>query len=42
MARNNFTEHEAIQRIEAQMPLEQKCDMADFVVENSGSILESR
>lgn len=37
MARNTYTEKEAIARIEAQMPLEKKCKMADFVIENSGS-----
>lgn len=37
MARNMYTEKEAIARIEAQMPLEKKCKMADFVIENSGT-----
>uniref|UniRef100_A0A0P4VWC2 Dephospho-CoA kinase domain-containing protein n=1 Tax=Scylla olivacea TaxID=85551 RepID=A0A0P4VWC2_SCYOL len=37
MARNTYTEKEAIARIEAQMPLEKKCKMANFVIENSGT-----
>lgn len=37
ITRNTYTEKEAISRIEAQMPLEKKCKLADFVVENSGS-----
>ena len=42
MSRNKLTEHDAIQRIEVQMPLETKCGLADFVIENSGSVSESR
>ncbi|XP_042880028.1 dephospho-CoA kinase-like [Penaeus japonicus] len=42
MARNQFTEKEAIARIEAQMPLEKKCSMASIVIENSGSLANTR
>lgn len=35
-------ENEALARIRAQMPLERKAEMADFVVENNGSIEELR
>ncbi|XP_076040709.1 dephospho-CoA kinase [Oratosquilla oratoria] len=42
MARNLYSEHEAISRIEAQMPLTRKCQMADFIIENSGSLEETR
>ncbi|XP_015592314.1 uncharacterized protein LOC107266390 isoform X2 [Cephus cinctus] len=37
MERSRFTEAKAKLRIEAQMSLEKKCDMAHFVIENSGS-----
>lgn len=36
MLRNGFTEEEARKRIESQIPLEQKCGMADYVIDNSG------
>ena len=42
MARNTYKEKEAIARIEAQMPLERKCKMADFVIENSGGRASTR
>ncbi|XP_045616933.2 dephospho-CoA kinase [Procambarus clarkii] len=42
MARNQYTEKEAISRIEAQMPLEKKCSMADIIIENSGSLEATR
>ena len=35
MARDNLSELEALQRINAQMPLSEKCRKADFVVDNS-------
>lgn len=41
-ARNLYTEQEAISRIEAQMPLERKCAMADIIVENSGTLESTR
>lgn len=42
MKRNTYTEKEAITRIEAQMPLEEKCKQADIVIENSYSLLDTR
>ncbi|WP_258088214.1 dephospho-CoA kinase [Weissella fangxianensis] len=38
MQRNNLTEKEAQSRISAQMPLVEKEKLADFVIDNSGSI----
>jgi dephospho-CoA kinase len=38
MARDCLTQQEAQIRIESQMPLAQKCDRADVVLDNSGSI----
>ncbi|CRK92132.1 CLUMA_CG005696, isoform A [Clunio marinus] len=37
MDRNNMSLSEAKKRIQAQMPLEEKCKMSHFVIENSGS-----
>ncbi|MCL4125666.1 UNVERIFIED_CONTAM: hypothetical protein GTU68_026820 [Idotea baltica] len=42
MKRNSYSEKEAKRRIEAQMNLEEKTSLADFVIENSGSILSTR
>jgi dephospho-CoA kinase len=36
MARNNYTEAEAWQRIHAQMPLAEKAARADYVIDNNG------
>ena len=38
MQRNNLTEKEAQSRISAQMPLVEKEKLADFVIDNSGTI----
>ncbi|MFC2948624.1 dephospho-CoA kinase [Virgibacillus sediminis] len=35
--RNGFTEEEASQRIAAQMPVKEKADRADYVINNNGS-----
>ena len=37
MARNQLSAEDAQTRIEAQMAIEEKCDRADFVLDNSGS-----
>lgn len=37
-ARNGFTDEEATSRILAQMPLEEKCRLADFVIDNTGEV----
>ena len=42
MARDQATEAEISARIAAQMPLAKKADMADFVIDNSGSIEATR
>ena len=38
MARNNYTEAEAMQRVEAQWPIDDKVHRADHVINNSGLI----
>jgi dephospho-CoA kinase len=38
MKRNNLTHEEALARIKAQMPVEEKIKLADFVVDTSGSV----
>jgi dephospho-CoA kinase len=38
MARNHLTQSEAQTRIDSQMPLQEKCDRADIVLENSGTL----
>ena len=35
IARDKITENEALQRIQAQMPLTEKCRRADIVIDNS-------
>ncbi|KAF7413704.1 hypothetical protein HZH68_002193 [Vespula germanica] len=42
MERTGFTESKAKLRIEAQMSLEKKADMANFVIENSGTERDTR
>ena len=42
MKRNGFSEEEASSRIRSQMPLKDKVGLADAVIENSGSIEESK
>lgn len=42
MNRNGFTEEEAKARILSQMPLEEKVILADFVINNNGTIEETR
>lgn len=38
MSRNNLTRDEAMARIEAQMPVEKKKAMADYLIDTSGTI----
>ncbi|UFT98000.1 dephospho-CoA kinase [Radiobacillus kanasensis] len=40
--RNQLTEEEAMQRIQAQLPLKQKVEWADAVIHNNGSIQETK
>lgn len=42
MARNGLSEAEAKQRIQAQMPLDEKRQYADYVVDNSGEVENTR
>ena len=42
MERSGMKESKAKKRIEAQMSLDEKCEKADFVVENSGSPADTR
>lgn len=41
MSRNNLTHAEAMLRIEAQMPVEKKMALADYLIDTSGTIEES-
>jgi len=41
MSRNQFTEEEAMQRIQSQMPVKEKAAMADAVINNNGTKYES-
>lgn len=41
MGRNDFTEEQVLARIRAQLPLAEKVKMADFVIDNSGSLEET-
>ncbi|WLR56103.1 dephospho-CoA kinase [Mesobacillus subterraneus] len=42
MKRNRFSEEEATSRIKSQMPLKDKVSLADAVIDNSGSIEQSK
>ncbi|KAL3836003.1 hypothetical protein ACJMK2_021458 [Sinanodonta woodiana] len=42
MKRNNFSEEEAMARIKSQMPLEEKCRRATYVIDNSNSIEDTQ
>lgn len=42
MDRNGFSEEEAMARINSQMPIQDKVGLADAVIDNNGSIEESR
>lgn len=42
MDRDGFTREEAIRRISSQMPLSEKVKYADFVIDNSGSVEETK
>ena len=41
MKRNNLTQEEAMKRINAQMPLKDKVQLADWVIDNSSHLLET-
>ncbi len=42
MARNGFTREEALARLQSQMPLKDKRSYADIIIDNSGSMEETR
>lgn len=42
MKRNQLTEEEAVSRIRSQMPLEEKTARADQVIDNSGTLEETK
>jgi len=42
VARNAYSREEAMQRISAQMPLEEKCRVATYVIDNSASIAHTQ
>ncbi|XP_071507369.1 dephospho-CoA kinase domain-containing protein-like [Diadema antillarum] len=42
MKRNDLTREDALQRIHSQMPLEAKRDLADLVIDNNGSLADTR
>ncbi|WP_243291230.1 dephospho-CoA kinase [Bacillus sp. FJAT-47783] len=42
MKRNGFTKEEALARINAQMPLKEKAEKADEVIDNNGSLDETK
>ena len=42
MQRDSLTEAEALRRIRAQWPIELKRQLADFVIDNSGTVLETQ
>ncbi|HBQ25678.1 MAG TPA: dephospho-CoA kinase [Syntrophomonas sp.] len=42
MKRDNMTYEDAVRRVEAQMPLDEKVKRADFVIDNRGSIVETK
>lgn len=42
ITRNNYSEGESIARIDAQMPLDKKCEMSDFVIDNSRELSDTR
>lgn len=42
MKRNDFTKKEALQRMEAQMPIKEKARLADVVIDNNGTIEQTK
>ena len=40
--RNNLSKDEALQRIKSQMPMKEKAEMADYVIDNSSSLDETK
>lgn len=42
MTRNGLSREEALKRIASQMPIEEKKDLADYLIDNSGDLAEAR
>ena len=42
MERNNYTKNEAMVRIQSQMPLKEKKALADFIIDNSGTLEQTK
>lgn len=42
MERNNYSEEEAMSRIQSQMPLKEKKTLADFIIDNSGTLEQTK
>lgn len=42
MERNDYSEEDAKKRIGAQMPLSEKCERSNFIIDNSNSFDETR
>ncbi|QDG54214.1 dephospho-CoA kinase [Persicimonas caeni] len=42
MERDNMSHDEAVQRLDAQMPLEEKIAVADYVIDNNGTLQQTR
>ena len=40
--RNNLSKRDALQRIKSQMPMKEKAEMADYVIDNSSSLDETK
>ncbi|XP_070566456.1 dephospho-CoA kinase domain-containing protein-like [Ptychodera flava] len=42
MQRNDFSEEEAMNRIQSQMPLTQKCQLANHIIDNTGTVEQTQ
>ena len=42
MIRNGYTNDDALQRIQAQLPLVEKCKRADHVIQNTGTLEDTK
>ena len=42
MKRDDLSEHDALKRIASQMPLEEKVALADYVIDNSHSVIDTK
>ena len=42
MARNHYTESEALSRVHAQLPIDEKCSLANVIIDNTGTLEETK